>query len=152
MEFCDILLKVGFFVILLFLSWKDWKEKRIPDRYAAAVFTLGMARSLMDPDGIVGAAAGIFVVSLPLFLITVWTNGAFGGGDIKLAAAAGCFMGWRACLNGFVYGLMFSAVYALALTAGGKGRKKGQKTLPLGPFLAAGFILVEVFEKEIYLF
>ena len=111
-----------------------------------------MARSLMDPDGIVGAAAGIFVVSLPLFLITVWTNGAFGGGDIKLAAAAGCFMGWRACLNGFVYGLMFSAVYALALTAGGKGRKKGQKTLPLGPFLAAGFILVEVFEKEIYLF
>ena len=78
MEFCDILLKVGFFVILLFLSWKDWKEKRIPDRYAAAVFTIGMARSLMDPDGIVGAAAGIFVVSLPLFLITVWTNGAFG--------------------------------------------------------------------------
>ena len=41
---------------------------------------------------ITGRVFGIFVVSIPFFIIAVLSSGGLGGGDIKLMAASGVFL------------------------------------------------------------
>lgn len=79
---------------------------------------------------------GSFLAALPLFVLTLVFPGAFGGGDIKLLAAGGFFLGWRAMVPAAGVGLLTAAVYAVGRMACGKLTLKSQ--LPLGPFLAGG--------------
>ncbi len=75
-----------------------------------------------------------FSVSLPLFLITLAVPGGFGGGDIKLMAACGLFLGWKLCLLSLCFGLLTGGLYGIwLLAAGKKGRKEH---FAFGPFYA----------------
>ena len=79
---------------------------------------------------------GSLLAALPLFVLTLVFPGAFGGGDIKLLAAGGFFLGWRAMIPAVGVGLLAAAIYAVGRMACGKLTLKSQ--LPLGPFLAGG--------------
>ena len=48
-------------------------------------------------------AIGFFIVSLPMYLLTLLIPDCFGGGDIKLIAVAGFLLGWKLTLLAFFY-------------------------------------------------
>lgn len=61
-----------------------------------------------------------------------------GGGDIKLLAMIGSFLGWQAVLVTLILGSFSGAVVGMALIV--FGGKNARVPIPFGPFLAAGSI------------
>ena len=68
-----------------------------------------------------------------------------GGGDIKMMAMVGAFMGWKSVLlTTFVGSLVGSVLGIFLIIFKGKGRKT---KIPFGPFLALG-TLVTLFSGQ----
>jgi leader peptidase (prepilin peptidase)/N-methyltransferase len=64
------------------------------------------------------------------------TGGGMGGGDIKLAAMLGAFLGWAGLLSGLFLGILGGALAGLLLVL--VGVKRRRDVMAFGPFLAAG--------------
>ena len=69
-------------------------------------------------------------------VITLAYPGAFGGGDIKLMAAAGLFLGPVRTTEAFGIAVIMAGGYAVRLLL--SGRAKGNSRLRFGPFLCLG--------------
>lgn len=130
---------ICFFALLTLIGWSDYKSRRIPDRLVCAMFAAGIISCFTVPEiAFSSRAVGIFAASLPLFLITIALPGAFGGGDIKLMAAAGMFLGARLILSALVFGILAGGGYAGACLLFKKKDRKEQ--FAFGPFLCAGIV------------
>jgi leader peptidase (prepilin peptidase)/N-methyltransferase len=132
--------------ILLTITRIDADTQEIPDSLNIAILLLGIAAIWIGPEiSILSRAIGFFAVSVPLLLISLIISGAFGGGDIKLMAAAGFLMGWQNTLVAFFIALILGGGYGIILLA---GKKKGRKDhFAFGPCLAIG-IYVSMFVGE----
>ena len=62
-----------------------------------------------------------------------------GGGDVKLAAMIGAFVGWQRVLVAIFLAVVAGGMVGLALLL--TGRKRRKDPLPFGPFLALGGLL-----------
>lgn len=81
---------------------------------------------------------GAFVISLPLFLVMMFTGG-IGGGDVKLMFCLGLLLGYKLTLVTFLFGIVIAAVVAVILRVFcGKGAKY---QLALVPFLSLGAMI-----------
>lgn len=80
---------------------------------------------------------GFFAVSTFLYLIVLLSKGrAMGGGDVKLMAVAGLFLGWKLSLVALLLGCFYGSVIHLVRMA---ISKEGHR-LAMGPYLAAGIV------------
>ncbi len=90
---------------------------------------------------------GFACVSVPMLLLTLAIPGAFGGGDIKLMAAAGLFLGWKLCLVATFLAIVGGGLYGIYLLA---AHKKGKKEhFAFGPFLCAGMAVALFWGEQI---
>ena len=83
-------------------------------------------------DSLLGIAlgGGLFL------LIIVVSRGGMGGGDMKLGAMLGAFLGWKVALLALFCAVLLGGIFAIALlVSGARGRKDA---VPFGPFLALG--------------
>ncbi len=127
-------------IVLAFAGIADIKRKIIPDwlTLPGLAWVLG-ASAYQGLSRATEAILGAVVCGGALLVLAVLSRGAIGGGDVKLTAVVGAFLGWR---WGFV--ALFSAQVAAALVAvclmlaGRKGRKDA---LPFGPFLSTFGVL-----------
>ena len=135
--------------LLLLLSLVDWTAHLLPDKLlaAAAVNRLVFLFLLREPLGeaLPWMALGAFSVSLPLLLLSLFMDwllkkDTLGGGDIKLLFVLGLYLSWLEMLL-----LLFSACVLALLWAAGPGRQRAGGEIPLGPFLAAAWLLVTLF-------
>ena len=78
-----------------------------------------------------------------MFLLCLVIDGAFGGGDIKLMAATGLFLGWQNTLLAMFFGIVFGGMYGIYLLAAKKAGKKDH--FAFGPFLCAGIVIAMLF-------
>lgn len=123
---------------LLVLSIVDWRWYEIPPSCTAAVFVAGIGTIFLEPAGFAASLAGMFIISLPLYLLEVFSRGkAIGGGDVKLMAAAGLFLGWKKCLLAFLLACVSgSVIHAARMKWAGVGRE-----LAFGPYLSLGIFI-----------
>jgi len=89
---------------------------------------------------------GFFAVSVPLAIIYYVSKGkAMGGGDVKLMAAAGLFLGWKLALIALITGCLYgSVIHIIRMKVSGEG-----KQLAMGPYLSAGIVTAIWFGKYI---
>ena len=121
---------------LFYSSLCDIRERRIPNSACLVILGLGLMDSA--PDCLLGAVC----VSVPMLFLSVMTGGSFGGGDIKLMAAGGFFLGPAGILQAFVIGMSAAGVYCIWLLV---GKRKGRKSeIALGPFLCLGMLAAMV--------
>ena len=122
---------------LVAITGIDRDHQIIPDVVTLPGIAVGLAFSLLlgQPrwtDALIGAAVGggLFLV------IIVASGGGMGGGDMKLAAMLGAFLGWRPLLVAILAAVLAGGILAIGLLA---LRRKGRKdAVPFGPFLAMG--------------
>lgn len=125
----------------------DLEHGIIPNRLVLSGLALGVPLAAWSglprlADGAVGllAAGGLF------FGVSLAYPGGMGGGDVKLAALIGWYLGWRLALVGLLFAVTLGALVGLGLIAA--GRRRRQDTIPFGPFLAAGALFALYFGAE----
>ncbi|MDO5407494.1 MAG: A24 family peptidase [Eubacteriales bacterium] len=138
----------AFLVMLAAVALTDWITMEIPDRFTAALAVIGVVSIVTMPEISPGSRlAGVFSVSVPLFLMTYFIPGAFGGGDIKLMGACGLLLGWKLSLVSLVLAILTGGSYGIWLLAAGK---KGCKDhFAFGPFLCLGMFLALFWGEEL---
>lgn len=132
--------------ILLAISVIDIRTLEIPAELNWAIFGLGLFRALfVDRGNFEEHFLGLFVLTMPLIVVLVITDGqGFGGGDVKLMGTAGLFLGWQFVLFAFVIGSFAGSIIH-------KARMHFQgvsNQLALGPYLAFGIVLTMLFGYE----
>ena len=136
-----------FLFLLLQASFEDLSKREIPDDIPAAVILLAAADMWIGQMALPERLAGLLCISLPMTAITMARPGAFGGGDVKLAAAGGAFLGLiRMVAAGGIAVLLCGIVLTPLLLT---GRITGKASVPFGPFLGAGMAAGLLWGKEI---
>jgi len=135
---------VSALIVIIFI---DLEFQIIPDKITLPVMVVGLAASLLaTPPGIIGALVGLVVGGGALLAVAylgewLFKKEAMGGGDIKMAAMLGTFVGWQKVLVIFlgaaVIGMIVSIVWMLL-----SRRVRQERIIPFGPFLAAAALLV----------
>jgi leader peptidase (prepilin peptidase) / N-methyltransferase len=123
--------------ILVAVTGIDLDHQIIPDKITLPGILTGVVANLAVPGGSwsdsllgIGLGGGIF------FAIILASGGGMGGGDMKLGAMLGAFLGWKVTVVAVFVAVLVGGVVALGvLAAGRKGRKD---PIPFGPFLAVG--------------
>jgi leader peptidase (prepilin peptidase)/N-methyltransferase len=113
----------------------------------AATSTLagGLAQVI---GGVMGAVVGLWLVDL-IILVGSMALGqpAMGGGDAKLAAMMGAWLGWKyLLLAGFLACLLGASVGTGAIAL---GRLQRRQPMPFGPFLSLGAMLAVLFGEPL---
>jgi leader peptidase (prepilin peptidase)/N-methyltransferase len=124
--------------ILLGIGITDARHYLIPDEYTWGGLALGLALSLEGGwqgfvYAVIGAATG-FGLLYVVGEVGRWLfkEEAMGGGDIKMMAMVGSFVGWKGVLLTIFAGALFGTLIFVPLSL----RKK--RLVPFGVFLAVG--------------
>jgi len=130
---------------LVIVSVIDLKSYLLPDLFTLPGIILGLLFSYLNPDrSFVDASLGVLVGggvfwALAKAYFAIRKEEGLGGGDIKLLAVIGAFLGWEAIP--FVL-LVASVVGSIAGLLAMKMSQKGIKTIiPFGPYLAFGSVI-----------
>ena len=124
---------------LLIVSVIDLTQMIIPDAVTLPGIVAGAAIGLLPSSiGFVNAVVGACLGGGIFLLIALAYPAGMGGGDVKLIAMIGAFVGWQAVLVTIILSAFCGAVSGLTLILLGlKGRRD---PVPFGPFLAIGGI------------
>ena len=141
----------AFFVLFLFCSslvvitFIDLDHQIIPDEISLTGIVIGLLCSFFLPWlGWLNSLLGILLGGGSLLLVAYsyqWLTGkeGMGGGDIKLLAMMGAFLGWKAVPFIIFASSLVGSLIGVALIL---IRKKDSKlAIPFGPFLAFGALL-----------
>ncbi len=90
---------------------------------------------------------GILVGGGIFFLIILVSRGGMGGGDMKLGAMLGAFLGWKVMLVALFVAVAAGGALAAALLITGRVRRKDP--IPFGPFLAMGGVVALLWGEKI---
>ncbi|MEG2770590.1 MAG: A24 family peptidase, partial [Oscillospiraceae bacterium] len=90
---------------------------------------------------------GFVCVSVPLLIFALVIKGSFGGGDIKMMAICGFFLGWKNTLFATFVGFIVGGI-AVVLMLAFKKVKKGMH-IPFGPWLAIGVFVAMLWGTDI---
>ena len=145
----------AFLLALLVVAWIDFDTRTIPDAITIPGVGIGLAVSLFLPPGPGAALLGALCGGASLWLVGAAYERAtgvpgMGGGDVKLAAMMGAFMG-----VGGVFGTIFLAslagsLFGAFLIARGKGSRR--TAIPFGTFLAPAAMVLLLFGEPLYRF
>jgi leader peptidase (prepilin peptidase)/N-methyltransferase len=139
--------------VLIVVSFIDLDLRIIPDRVTLPGIAVGLiAAPLLGLTTFGGSLLGAVVGGGALYLIAIIGEAAFGkesmgGGDIKLAAMLGAFLGWQAVLL-----LLFAAFFFGALVGAMVVRAHGSEwdhSMPFGPFIAIGAFVATIWGDAI---
>ena len=124
---------------LLIVSFIDLAHMIIPDTVTLPGIVVGIAIGLLPSSiGFANAVAGACLGGGIFLLIALAYPAGMGGGDVKLIAMIGAFVGWQAVLVTIILSAFCGALSGLTLILLGlRGRRD---PVPFGPFLAVGGI------------
>ena len=134
----------AFAAALIVVSYIDLDHQIIPDTISLPGILVGVACAALGAGvGIVDSLIGVLLGGGILWAVAVGYHAVtgregMGGGDIKLLAMIGAFLGWRGVLVTLIVGSLTGAVSGVTLIAlrGADSRVP----IPFGPFLALGAV------------
>ena len=131
---------------LIVIAVIDWRTYEIPFGLNVFIMILGLIRIGTDRSNWLSYVIGAVCVSGFLFILYLATKGrGIGGGDIKLMAAAGLFLGWKSIILAFVIGCVLGSVIHLIRMK----VSKQDHVLAFGPYLAVGIFMASLWGEQI---
>jgi len=141
-----ILLTLGLLAVFLI----DYEHLIIPDQITYPGIILGFLFSFVNPDiEILHSLIGILVGGGGLLLISyigdwLFKKESLGGGDIKLAAMLGAFLGWQKMLFIFIAASAIGLLISIIVLSFSSNFRQSRK-IPFGPFLASAAVAAIIF-------
>lgn len=142
----QLLVYLPFFSTLIILSLIDLDIMEIPDWAHVVIFLIALFAIFLDNTFLFERMFGLFVVSVPLAIITHITKG-FGFGDVKLMAVSGLLLGVNAVIVAFFISLFLGSLVAIFLLIKKVANKK--TAIPFGPFLCIGLFIATFYGNQI---
>jgi len=130
--------------LLAALSWIDIRERRLPDALTLSLLALGLLASALKgipelADHVAGAALGFLLfLGVAVLFRRITKREGLGGGDIKLAAAAGAWLGWQAIPSFLLFSGLIGILFALIW----RRLRPDEPELPFGPALSASLFAI----------
>ena len=131
--------------LLLVISIIDFDTTEIPDGLNLFGLVLGIIYIGIqwNMSILLSSAIGMVLGGGLFFLIAVASKGGMGGGDIKLMAVLGLWLGWRLTILVALLAFIIGAVISIALIS---LKIRGRKDyIPFGPFIGIGAYIAIVF-------
>jgi leader peptidase (prepilin peptidase)/N-methyltransferase len=139
----------AFVAALIVVSFIDLDHQIIPDVISLPGIVVGLiASALGQGPPLLDSALGALVGGGILYAVAVGYHAftgreGMGGGDIKLLAMIGAFLGWRGVLLSLIIGSFTGAVVGISLILA--RRQDSRVPIPFGPFLALGAVCALAF-------
>jgi leader peptidase (prepilin peptidase) / N-methyltransferase len=138
---------------LIIITFIDLQEQMIPDVISLPGIVVGLILSFIVPYmSFINSALGALVGG-GIILIIAWVGSiifkkeAMGGGDVKLTAMIGAFLGWRYTIISLFLGFFLGALIGIILIM--TKIKKREDVIPFGPFIALGSIITLLWGEKI---
>lgn len=142
-----------FIASLIVITFIDLDHQIIPDVISLPGIPLGLLASFALPaitykESLIGiAAGGGLLLTVAMGYEFIARKEGMGGGDIKLLAMIGAFLGWKGVLFTIFSGSLIGTVIGISLMAA-QG-KDSKYAIPFGPFLSMGALLYLFFGEPI---
>jgi leader peptidase (prepilin peptidase)/N-methyltransferase len=139
---------------LLTVGFIDLDKKIIPNLITLPGIALGLIFSLLFShlslkDSLLGTILGGGILLLVgIFGKALFKKPAMGGGDVKLAAMIGAFLGWRQILLVLFLSFLLGAVIGTAVELI-KGTLSKGRQIPFGPYIALSGLVAIFFGKDL---
>lgn len=147
---------------LIVVTFIDLKHYIIPDEISLPGIIVGLALSLLPSqwtdsqllsgsflNSLIGCIVGGGLLYLTAqFSILVFKKEGMGGGDIKLMAMGGAFLGWKLVIMTIIIGSILGAVVGVTLIL--LRLKKRDEYIPFGPYLALGAMLSLLYGSQLW--
>jgi leader peptidase (prepilin peptidase)/N-methyltransferase len=147
------LIYFAFVAALIVITVIDLYHQIIPDVISLPGIGVGLLGSLVLPQlTFFDSLIGFLVGGGSLFLVATLYQWLFkregmGGGDVKLLAMIGAFLGWKAVILTILLGSLVGSITGIIIMAL-KG-KDFKYAIPFGPFLSLGAVIALFYEAEI---
>jgi leader peptidase (prepilin peptidase)/N-methyltransferase len=136
----QVVLFFAVFCVLLTMALIDADTQTISDGMNIALGVLAVISIWAGPEvDMPSRLIGLAAASVPLFVITLIVEGAFGLGDVFLMISAGFLLGWQGALVALFIGLLIGGAYGVWALASGKKSRKDH--FAFGPCLAVGIFV-----------
>jgi leader peptidase (prepilin peptidase)/N-methyltransferase len=149
----SFLIYFTFVAALIVITVIDLYHQIIPDVISLPGIAVGLLLSLINPHvTFFNSLIGILIGGGSLFLVATLYQWFFkregmGGGDVKLLAMIGAFLGWRAVILTILLGsLTGSIIGVIIMVLKGKDFKYA---IPFGPFLSLGAVIALFYGSDI---
>ena len=143
----------SFIAALIVISIIDLYHQIIPDVISLPGIGVGLLASLAIPqinfiDSLIGALLGggsLFIVAT--LYQWLFKREGMGGGDVKLLAMIGAFLGWKAVILTILLGSLLGSVSGIiVMVLRGKDFKYA---IPFGPFLSLGAVIALFYGQDL---
>jgi leader peptidase (prepilin peptidase) / N-methyltransferase len=133
---------------LLTVALIDYDHKIIPNNITLPGIVIGLGLSVWAlPITPLASLLGILIGGTFFYLIALVSKGGMGGGDIKLIAMIGSFLGWQGAIFTIFSGALLGSLVGMTLML--LGRKGRKDKVPFGPFLSCGAIIFMLFGDDL---
>ncbi len=143
---------------LITATFVDFEIQEIPDQVSIGAALAGLVFALIFPSAFGAAsrsaalsnsflgilAGGASIYAMGAFGKLLFKKEAMGGGDVKLMAAIGAFLGWKLVLLAFFMAPFLSAPVGIILKM-----KDGRGIIPYGPYLSLAALVAIFFGERI---
>ena len=140
---------------LIIIAFIDLNEQIIPDVISLPGIVIGLILSFIVPYiSFINSALGVVVGGGIILIIglagsVIFKKEAMGGGDVKLAAMIGAFLGWRYMVISLFLGFFIGALTGIILIIA--KIKKREDAIPFGPFIVLGSFITLLWGEKILL-
>jgi leader peptidase (prepilin peptidase)/N-methyltransferase len=147
------LIYFAFVAALIVITVIDLYHQIIPDIISIPGIGAGLLASLIIPSiTFFNSLIGILLGGGSLFLVATLYQWLFkregmGGGDVKLLAMIGAFLGWKAVILTILLSSLIGSISGISIMVL-KG-KNFKYAIPFGPFLSLGGVIALFYQNEI---
>jgi len=138
---------------LIIIAFIDLNEQIVPDVISLPGIGVGLILSFFVPYlSFINSALGVVVGGGIILIIAlvgsmIFKKEAMGGGDVKLAAMIGAFLGWRYTIISLFLGFFLGALAGIFLIL--SKIKSKEDMVPFGPFIALGSLITLLWGEKI---
>ena len=138
---------------LIIISFIDLDVQIIPDEISLPGIVIGLALSFIVPYiSYLNSLLGIIIGGGIIFLIAlaglaIFKKEAMGGGDVKLSAMIGAFIGWKYIMISLFIGFFIGAIAGILLIL--LKIRNRDDLVPFGPFIVLGSLITILWGENI---
>jgi leader peptidase (prepilin peptidase)/N-methyltransferase len=138
---------------LMIIAFIDLSKQIVPDVISLPGIVIGFIISFFVPYiSFINSALGVVIGGGIILIIglagsVIFKKEAMGGGDVKLAAMIGAFLGWRYIIISLFLGFFLGALAGIILIL--SKIKSREDVVPFGPFIVLGSFITLLWGEKI---